>query len=299
MIEVPSASSGGRGLERFAPMLFVLFWSTGFIVARYGTRDAGPLTFLTVRLVAAAALLWIVAAATHAPSLSRRQLDWAVVAGIGMHAMYLGGVFVAIAHGLPSGLSALIAGLHPVITSIAARWLLHERLRRAQWMGIALGMVGVLAVVIDRLRAHSTGITRFTLVAMIVSVAGMAGGTLVQRSRGAGMPLLRGTAMQYTAASAVVGVGAVFNEHWQFRSTPRLWFSLAWALVVLSIAAVLIMLVLLQRQAAARVSSLFFLTPALSTIEGAILFGERLGVLALLGLVVALAGVWLTTRQPT
>ena len=249
--------------------------------------------------MAAAVLLWIVAAATRAPSISRRQLDWAVVAGIGMHAMYLGGVFVAIAHGLPSGLSALIAGLHPVVTSIAARWLLRERLTRGQWLGIALGMVGVLAVVVDRLRAHSTGITRFTLVAMVVSVVGMAGGTLVQRARGAGMPLLRGTAMQYTGAATVVGVGAIFNEHWQFNSTPRLWFSLAWALVVLSIAAVLIMLVLLQRQAAARVSSLFFLTPALSTIEGAILFGERLGLLALLGLVVALAGVWLTTRQPT
>jgi drug/metabolite transporter (DMT)-like permease len=159
-------------------------------------------------------------------------------------------------------------------------------------------MLGVLAVVIDRLRAHSGGITRFTLIAMAVSVIGMAGGTLVQRARGAGMPLLRGTAMQYTTAATVLAFGAVFNERWQFNSTPRLWFSLAWALIVLSIAAVLIMMVLLQRHAAARVSSLFFLTPALSTIEGAILFGERLGALALVGFVVALAGVWMTTRQP-
>ena len=294
--EVPT--SNGAALERIAPWLFVLFWSTGFIAARYGTQDAGPLTFLTVRLSVAAVLLWIVAAATHAPAIHRRQVTWASVTGLGMHAMYLGGVFVAVAHGLPSGLGALIAGLHPVITSVAARVLLNERLWPAQWLGVLLGMVGVLAVVVDRLRAHSGGITTFTLCAMTVAVVGMAGGTLVQRYRGAQMPLLRGTAVQYSASAVVVSVGAIGNEHWQFHSTPRLWFSLAWALLVLSIAAVLIMMVLLQRHAAARVSSLFFLTPALSTIEGAILFGERLGLLALIGFVVALAGVWLTTRQP-
>lgn len=296
-LAVPSAR--GAALERFAPWLFVVLWSTGFVVAHYGTEDAGPLTFLTVRLAAAAALLWLVAGVTKAPSINRGQFGWAAVAGLGMHALYLGGVFVAIAHGLPSGLSALIAGLHPVITSIAARWLLRERLARVQWVGIGLGLVGVIAVVVDRLRAHSGGITRFTLIAMAVSVIGMAGGTLVQRARGGAMPVLRGTAIQYTTAATVLGVGAVFNEHWQFHPTPRLWFSLAWALIVLSIAAVLIMIVLLQRQAAARVSSLFFLTPALSTMEGAILFRERLGMLALVGFVIALAGVWLTTRQPT
>ena len=91
---------------------------------------------------------------------------------------------------------------------------------------------------------------------------------------------------------------AITNEHWRFHSTVRVWFSLAWAVVVLSIAAVLIMMVLLSKHAAARVSSLFFLTPALSTIEGAVLFRERLGVLAILGLAVALCGVWLTMRTP-
>ena len=294
------AASSGRGpaLERIAPWLFVVLWSTGFIVAHYGTEDAGPLTFLTIRLATAAACLWAVALVTGAPSLDRHHITWAAVAGVGMHALYLGGVFVAIAHGLPSGLSALIAGLHPVITSVVARWLLRERLRRVQWVGIGIGMAGVLAVVIDRLRSHSGGINRFTLVAMAVSTVGMAGGTLVQRARGGSMPLLRGTAVQYTTAATVLGFGAVFNEHWQFHSTPRLWFSLAWALLVLSIAAVLIMMVLLQRHSAARVSSLFFLTPALSTIEGAILFSERLGALAILGFVVALAGVYLTTHQP-
>ena len=110
------------------------------------------------------------------------------------------------------------------------------------------------------------------------------------------MPLLRGTAVQYAISAVVLGFGSVSIEHFEVQWTARFWWSLMWAVMVLSIAAVLIMLWLLQRQAAVKVSSLFFLTPALSTIEGAALFGERLGVLAVVGLAVALVGVALTTR---
>ena len=121
-------------------------------------------------------------------------------------------------------------------------------------------------------------------------------GTLVQRKHGSNMPLLRGTVVQYLASAAVLLLGAMVHEGWEFNVTARSVFALAWAVVVLSIAAVLIMLWLLQRHAAAKVSSLFFLTPALSTIEGAVLFGEVLGGLAIVGLVTALVGVSLTLR---
>lgn len=276
----------------------MLLWSTGFIVARYGTRDAGPMTFLSLRLLIAAVVLILIARFTNAPRMTREQVKWAVVTGVGLHAVYLGGVFIAADLGLPSGLSALISGLHPVLTSVGALLLLGETLSRRQWLGVACGVGGVVAVVVDRLDAGIGGITAGALLAMAISVIGMSTGTLLQRSRGGAMPLLRGTAVQYLTSSVVLGVGAGTVEHFEVRFTARFWWSLAWAVTVLSIAAVLIMLWLLQRSAAARVSSLFFLTPALSTIEGAILFDERLGVLAVLGLVVALAGVALTTRQP-
>lgn len=285
-------------LEKYAPALFVLLWSTGFIVARYGTNDAGPFTFLAIRLLLASGALWVIAALTKAPKLERIHIAPTVAVGICMHALYLGGVFFAVAQGLPSGVSALIAGLHPVLTSFAGNWLLQEKLKPLQWCGIALGVVGVVAVLIDRRNAHSSGITALAITAMIVSIIGMASGTVLQRAKGRAMPLLRGTSLQYVAASAVMFVLAITNEHWRFQSTARVWFSLAWAVVVLSIAAVLIMMVLLSKHAAARVSSLFFLTPALSTIEGAVLFRERLGALAVLGLAIALCGVWLTTRAP-
>jgi len=291
-------ASGGssRLLSGAAPVVFVVLWSTGFVVARYGTRDAGPLTFLALRMFVAAGVLWLVATLTDAPRLSRDQTRWAAVGGLGLHALYLGGVFVASDWGLPSGLSALIAGLHPVITSVAALVLLGEVLRRSQWLGVGLGVLGVVAVVADRLGAGVDGITVGALLAMAVSVLGMSVGTLVQRARGSNMPLLRGTAVQYVSAGIVLAIGAGFAEGFEVEPTARFWWSLAWAVGVLSIAAVLIMLWLLQRRATARVSSLFFLTPALSTVEGAVLFDERLGVLAGVGLVIALVGVALTTR---
>ena len=265
-------------------------------MARYGTRDAGPMTFLFLRMLIAAIVLCVIAVATKAPSISRVQVKWAVLTGLGMHAIYLGGVFIAADLGLPSGLSALIAGLHPVVTSVGALLLLSEKLQPRQWIGVGCGLGGVVAVVVDRLNAGVSGITAGAVVAMVVSVFGMSAGTLLQRSRGGTMPLLRGTAVQYAISAVVLGVGSVSVEHFEVQWTARFWWSLMWAVVVLSIAAVLIMLWLLQRQAADKVSSLFFLTPALSTIEGAALFGERLGVLAVVGLAVALVGVALTTR---
>jgi len=277
-------------------VLFVLLWSTGFIVARYATRDAGPLTFIAIRLFVAALLLVVMAWLTHAPKPDRTQSKWLVISAFGMHTMYLCGVFVSIDLGMPSGVSALIAGLHPVATSLLAHRLLREHLRRMQWVGVVMGFIGVVLVVIDRLAAKSTGITGWTLLAAAASVVGMSGGTLVQRRFSQDAPLLWGSVVQYSSSALTMLVGAIMIEHFEIDFTAQTLFSLAWAVIVLSLAAVLVMLWLLQRRAAANVSSLFFLTPALSTIEGAILFGERLGALAILGLVGGLAGVALVTR---
>ena len=135
------------------------------------------------------------------------------------------------------------------------------------------------------------------MAASAISVIGMSGGTLVQRKKCWTMPLLWGTVVQYTTAAAVLLVLAVTWEHWDFSVTSRSVFALLWAVFVLSIAAVLLMLWLLQRRAASQVTSLFFLTPALSAIEGAILFGERLGLYAVVGLAISLVGVAFVTRK--
>ena len=286
-----------QSLQRVAPAIFVALWSTGFVVARYATKDAGPLTFLGVRMFIAAALLWLIATVMRAPRMTRDAWSAASIVGVFMHAAYLGGVFVAIDHGLPSGLTALIAGLHPVATSVAARIFLRERLTRKQIYGVCLGVVGVLAVVIEKLQDANGGVTKTAMIAMAISISGLTIGTLVQRALGKEMPLLRGTATQYLASGVVLAVASGFSEQWQFSLTRYTVFSMLWAVVVLSLGAVLLMMTLLARHTAAKVSSLFFLTPALSTIEGAILFDERLGVLAVVGLIIAIIGVRLTMQS--
>ena len=267
------------------------------MVARYATKDAGPLTFLGVRMFIAAGLLWLIATAMRAPRMTRTDWSAASIVGVFMHAIYLGGVFVAIDNGLPSGLSALIAGLHPVATSVAARVFLREQLTRKQIYGVCLGVVGVLAVVIEKLQDASGGVTKTAMIAMMISIFGLTIGTLVQRALGKEMPLLRGTATQYLASGVVLAIASGFSESWRFEITSNTVLSMLWAVVVLSLGAVLLMMTLLARHTAAKVSSLFFLTPALSTIEGAILFDERLGVLAVVGLVIAIIGVRLTMQS--
>jgi len=285
-----------QSLTRVAPAIFVALWSTGFVVARYATTDAGPLTFLCVRMFIAAGLLWLIATAMRAPRMTRSDWSAATIVGIFMHAIYLGGVFVAIDLGLPSGLSALIAGLHPVATSVAARIFLREQLSRKQIVGVFLGLVGVCAVVVEKLDAADGGVTTGAMIAMMVSIFGLTVGTLVQRAFGKDMPLLRGTATQYLASGVVLAIASGFSESWRFEITGNTLFSMLWAVFVLSLGAVLLMMTLLARHTAAKVSSLFFLTPVLSTIEGAILFDERLGALALIGLVIAIFGVRMTLQ---
>ena len=285
-------------MRRLAPGLFVVLWSTGFIVARYGTRDAGPLTFLALRTAIAAGVLFALARLAGEVRLSSGQRRGQALTGIGLHTMYLGGVFVAIDLGLPSGVSALIAALHPVVTTVAARLWLGETVTLRRGLGVVLGTVGVVAVVAERGIAGDD-VRPSALVAMAVAVVGMSLGTLWQRRVGGDVPLLGGTAWQYVATTVVLGVPAVGLERIDFDITATSILSLTWAVGVLSVAAILTMLWLLRRQAASSVSSLFFLTPALSAIEAAVLFDERLGALSLAGFVAAIVGVWLSMAEAT
>jgi drug/metabolite transporter (DMT)-like permease len=283
-------------VHAWVPATFVVLWSTGFVVARYGTDDAGPLTFLTVRLVIAALVLGWAAWRWGGPRPSWRALGWVGAAGLGLHALYLGGVFVAIDQGMPSGVSALIAGLHPVVTAVLAWLVLGEGLAGRRWLGVALGLVGVVLVVVERTTGSVAGLGWVALAASAISLVGMSVGTLVQRRHGVGVSLLWATTVQYALSATVLGAGALASEGWRYSVTARSSLAMAWAVGVLSVAAVLLMLWLLQRRTAASVSSLFFITPALSTVEGAVLFGERLGVLALMGLALGVSGVALVSR---
>ncbi len=291
------ADRAAGSLAGIAPAVFVVLWSTGFVVARYATRDADPLMFLAVRLAIAGAVLAAIALVTRAPRPNRIGLMWSMLSGLGIHATYLGGVFIAIDLGLPAGVSALIGGLHPVVTAVVGGPLLGERLVARQWIGVVLGFVGVVAVVAGNLTDSGLIIPIGAVGIGFVATLGMSAGTVVQRRRCAEVPMLWGTVSQFGASSLVLAALAVASGRTAIAFTATTIWSLVWSVGVLSIVAVLTMLWLLRHKAAASVSSLFFLFPALSAIEGAVLFGERLGVAAIVGFVVAVSGVALVTRQ--
>lgn len=292
-------------IERIAPSLFVVLWSTGFIVARYGTRDAGPFTFLAIRMIIAATLLWIIATALHESPLRREHLTPLFFAGILMHACYLGGVFYAASRDLSPGVAALLAALPPVVTAVVGHFALYERMSLVQWSGLTLGLAGVVCVVLARGIGNDTGITAITLSSMCVAIVGMSAGTLLQRARGQTAPLVRGTAVQYVGAGSVLAIVAFTVEGWDVEYTTNTVLSMMWAVGVLSLSAILLMNQLLKKQAASHVNSLFFLTPALSVIQSYFLFDEELATLTVIGFVVAVVGVRLVTtgrllrRAPT
>ena len=287
----------------FAPWLFVLLWSTGFIGARFGLPYIEPFTFLAIRFAIAATLLALIALALRAPwPSSPAQLGQIAITGLLLHAGYLGGVFFAVDHGMTAGLSALIVSLQPVLTAVIAQRTLGEHVSRRQWAGLALGLVGVALVVGEKLLAPGVAapaVTAVTLAACLIALVSTTLGTLYQKRFGGGMPLLSGTALQYVAAGAVVLPLSLLFETRTISWEPPLIFAMAWLVLVLSLGAILLLMLLLRLNSTARVASLFYLVPPATAIQAYLLFGERLGPLALLGLVVTSLGVALVVaRRP-
>lgn len=281
---------------RLTPGLFVVLWSTGFIGAKFGLPYAEPLTFLVVRLSLVAAVLAVVAVATGARW--PRRLDEAghiAMAGLLVHGVYLGGVFSAIAAGLPAGLTALIVGLQPLLTAAAARRVLGEPVTGRQWLGLALGLVGVVMVVWEKL-VPGTGSVQGVALALLALV-GITAGTLYQKRYCSGMDLRSGAAIQYTATSLVLLVLATGLETKHIAWTGSFVFALAWLILVLSVGAIFLLFRLIRRGAAARVASLFYLVPPVTAVIAWAVFDERLGPIALAGMVVTALSVALVNRS--
>ena len=275
-----------------AAALFVLLWSTGFVGAKYGLPDAEPFTFLAVRLLIATGLLAVAAAVTRT-RITAGQAGRAAVSGLLLHATYLGGVFWAIAHGTPAGVSAVVVSLQPVLVAALALPLLGERLVARQWLGLVLGIAGVALVVAPHLGGS---VPAAGLLSCLVALAGGTGGTLWQKRYGDGIPLLWGTCCQYVAATAVLAVASASVEHQRISWTPRFVGALAWLVVVLSLGAVLLLMLLLRRGTASSVSSLLYLVPPATALEAWLLFDETLTPVSAAGVAVTALGVALAVR---
>jgi drug/metabolite transporter (DMT)-like permease len=286
--------------DRLMPLAFVLLWSTGFVGAQFGLPYASPLVFLTLRMALAALLLGGLAVMAGARWPRGPQLLPYLGAGLLVHGCYLGGVFIAIGHGLPTGMTAMIVGVQPLLTAALAGPLLGERVRPIQWLGFVLGLVGVALVLWDKLvPGQSTGaaIGWQAVVPALVALLAITAGVLVQKRHGGGVDMRAGMAAQYAANAVMLGCATLLFEQPHIAWTGPFLAALAWLTLVLSGVSIVLMYRLIQRGAAARVSSLFYLVPPVTALEGFVLFGETLAWHAFAGMALAAVGVALAFRR--
>ncbi len=291
----PSATPN-TSLVSVAPALFVLLWSTGFIGSRYGIPYAEPFTLTAYRMAIVVVLLMFIAFLFQAPwPRGWKKIAHIAVAGLCVHAIYLSGVLYAITWQLPLGFIALIAGLQPLLTALISRTLFEERLRASQWLGILAGCIGVLLVVASK---YVDGEVRLAaLIAAAIAMLGITVGTLYQKRFCHDMDLRTGGVIQFGATGIVVFVLSFLFETRTVVWAPQFIFSLFWLAIVLSLGAISLLYLLIRQGAATKVTSLFFLTPAVTAIMAYFLFSESLSWLAIVGLGVSACGVALVSKK--
>ena len=278
-------------LQALVPFLFVFLWSTGFVGAKFGLPYAEPLTFLLCRYLLILSLMTVFALLARAPwPKDRRQVFHIAISGTLLHGFYLGGVFVAISHGLPAGITALIVGMQPLLTACGAGWVLGERVTRRQWLGLALGFAGVALVVANKLG-------KLPLAAMvtpaIVALLAITAGTLYQKRFCTHFDLRTGSVIQFLPSAALTAMAAYATESMHIEWTGEFVFALLWLVLGLSFGAISLLNVLIRNGSAVNVARLFYLTPPTTAVIAWAVFGETLTGLALAGMMLALGGVYL------
>ena len=279
---------------RAAPALFVVLWSTGFIATKYVLRGAQPFTYLTLRMAIVVGLMAVIAAIARPRWPDRAGVIHSLVAGLLVHGFYLGGTAVAIAHSIPAGLSALIPGLQPILTSaLANRWL-GERVTPLQWIGLGLGLAGVVLILHDR---PMTGDAGWGWLASGVALVSITIGTLYQRRFCNGIDWRAGNVVQYVGVTVLFGLGALAFESNEIHWSGEFAAALAWLAVVLSIGTIGLLYWLIRHSAATAVASLFYLVPAVTALMAFVLFGERLDSLAIVGTATCAVAVFVVNAR--
>lgn len=287
-----------RSLWLFAPALFVLIWSTGWIVAKYAAPHADPLTFLAIRFATAILLLLPVAVIARAPwPASRRLWLHGFLSGVLIHALYLGGVWWAVKHGLSAGVSGLITALQPLVSAWLGPRLLGEKVGPRQWAGIGLGTAGVALVLSPKLFDAAGGLLWLPVAVNVVGVLAITAGTFHQKRYLPGVDLRTLTIVQYLGALSVMLVAAFLFEPMRISWNLEFGLALAWSVVVLSLVATVLMLTMINRGQVSRVASLIYLVPATVAVQAWLMFGEVLTPVQVAGMALTAVGVWLAARQ--
>jgi drug/metabolite transporter (DMT)-like permease len=280
------------------PVVFVLIWSTGFIVAKYGLPYAPPLTFLLLRFAGVLAVLLPLVLLMRAPWPVGKMRHIAL-AGMLVHAGYLGGVWCAIGLGMPAGLSALIVGLQPILTAFAAP-LVGESVRGRQWIGLMFGLCGVALVVANKISL--AGLAWESIALCVFALFAITAGTLYQKRYCASFDLRTGTIIQYSATAVAILPFAIAFEGLtpgfdSVKWTPQFIGAWLWSIFAISIGAIFLLFALIRKSAATRVTSLLYLTPPTTAVMAWAMFGEAFSIVGIMGMALAVIGVALVVRK--
>ncbi|KAB2877261.1 MAG: DMT family transporter [Pseudorhodoplanes sp.] len=281
---------------RIAPSLFVFLWSTGFIGAKYGLPYAEPMSYLMWRMVLVAAIFVVIVAIVRPRRLSAAETGHSIVAGTLVHGLYLGGVFAAISLGVPAGISALIAGLQPLLTATLANRFLGERVTALQWTGLVVGLFGMILVLRDRNILDGAAFAGW--IATLVSLLGITLGSLYQKRFCNAIDWRAGNLVQFATCAALFAAAAFAFETRVVRWTVEFMFALGWMVVVMSGGAIALMYWLIRRAPATQVASLFYLVPTVTALLAYFAFDERLSPLALVGMAICAVAVFLVNVLP-
>ena len=281
---------------RTMPVVFVLIWSTGFVVARLGMPHAPPMGFLAWRYALSILAIgaWIVLA--RGVSWPRGRAQWLHLAVLGtlQHAGYLGGVWAAVKLGMPAGLAALIVCLQPVLTATWLSW--HgsaHRVTHRQWLGLWLGLGGLTLVLWRRMQGGE--IDAASLALAIGALLSITVGTLYQKRFVAPVDVRSANLVQLIAA-LVVTLPLAFVEHEAMRWNAQLWSAMAWSVLALTLGGSSLLYLLIQRGAATEVTSLLYLVPPCTALMAWIGFGEAVTPSMLLGMALCATAVFLVRR---
>ncbi|ASY44846.1 MAG: DMT family transporter [Sphingobium sp.] len=282
-----------------ASILFVLIWSTGFIVARATVPHGAPELVLAIRLTLVAILLCGAALFARQDFPRGRRLALHLLAGAMLHGVYLTVGWWAISRGMPAGIMSLLGALQPLMVAVASVVLLGDRLPRRTWVGLAIAILGVTCVLLPAIMRSGTGSISIGLaIAGLVAVIAMTGGTLIQRGGLAGDPILVSGGVQNIGGALVAITATLIVGEWRWDNDPMLWAALGWSVLVLSAAGLSLLVWLVRHQGPTAMSMLLLLVPPLAAIEAWLLFGERLGPIQLVGFALALGGVLLGRSAP-
>lgn len=285
------------------PLTFIFLFATGFIAARFGVEDAEPFTLLLVRSLLVLPLLFAILFIRRKPRQWNTAKAWLPQMGVGMllHGAYLGGVFAAINAGLPAGLTALLVSMHPLATAALSFPVFGIRLNARQWIGLACGAIGVILVLgAGMLNGNGdalTGMSALGLLWCIVSLIGISCSTLWQKRVSGHMGMVEGLIFQYIGAGIVFFIAAALVGSFRFTPTTQLVLTLAWLTIAISVGAIWLLMLMLERGEAHQVARLFFLVPPCAALMAYILFDEQWTAGMVMGAVLVVAGLALDRPQ--